>query len=189
MMTRASEMVVAECQKMEAVAFVRAHHSRLPNVQKGPWMYAFTAEHPETRQIYAAALWNNPSARTLPNSWLELRRMAVANDAPHCTASAFLAAMTKQLRAFGHNHFISYQDLEVHTGTIYKAAGWVIEYTSKPRVRQRGYSEARGRDYRTSINGTAPDAAAKNRWAKCFGCDQPQCTHRGQTVTSARSKQ
>ena len=44
---------------------------------------------------YAVALWHNPSARTLPGHWLELRRMACAPDAPHCTASRFLAEMTK----------------------------------------------------------------------------------------------
>jgi hypothetical protein len=174
---KASELVVEMCQKVEAILFIRQHHSRLPNVQNGPWMYAFAACHPETRQIYATALWNNPSARTLPNVWLELRRMAVADDAPHCTASSFLAAMTKQLRLCGHRHFISYQDLDVHTGTMYRAAGWTIEYTSKPRQRKRGYDSARGRDYRTSINGAQPDAAGKNRWGICYGCGEPQCTH------------
>jgi hypothetical protein len=61
---------------------------------------------------------------------------------------------------------ISYQDCEVHTGTIYRAAGWTPAYVSKPRKRQRaGYARpGSGRDYRTSINGEAPDVAAKVRW-------------------------
>lgn len=170
---KASELTVERCQTIEARLFIEAHHSRLPRTQRGPWKYAFCASHPTTRQIYATALWNNPSARMLPNDWLELRRMAVSNDAPHCTASSFLSAMVRQLRSDGHRHFISYQDLDVHTGTIYKAAGWHIEYVSKPRVRKRGYSEARGRNYRTSINGQTPDAAGKARWALCYGC--PTC--------------
>lgn len=178
---KASELVTEQCQKIEAILFIRQHHSRLPNVQNGPWMYAFAACHPETRQIYAAALWNNPSARTLPNTWLELRRMAVSDNAPHCTASSFLAAMTKQLRQNGHRHFISYQDLDVHTGTIYKAAGWTIEYTSKARQRKRGYDKTRGRNYRTAINGAQPDAAAKNRWAICYGCSESACQHQKKT--------
>lgn len=140
-------------------------------------MYAFAAQHPETREMFAASLWNNPSARTLPNSWLELRRMAVAPNAPHCTASAFLMAMVRQLRHDGYRHFISYQDTQVHTGTIYKAAGWRVEYTSKPRKRERGFSAARGRDYRKSINGEEPDVAGKNRWAICYGCGESACTH------------
>jgi hypothetical protein len=173
---KATDLRVEECQKMEAILYIRHHHSRLPNVQRGPWKYAFAAVDPDNN-IVAAALWNNPSARTLPNEWIELRRMAVGPDAPHCTASMFLQRMVKQLRHYGHRHFISYQDIAVHTGTIYKAAGWRIEHTSEARIRQRGYSAARGRDYRTSINGTEPDAAPKNRWAVCYGCDSPACTH------------
>jgi hypothetical protein len=179
---KASELVVEPCQKIEARLFVMRHHSRLPQVQAGPWMYAFSASHPETREMYAAALWHNPSARTLPPEWLELRRMAVKDGSPHCTASSFLQQMVRQLRLLGHRHFISYQDLDVHVGTIYKAAGWSVEYTSKPRVRQRGYSAARDRDYRTSINGLAPDAAGKNRWSICYGCDSPSCTRRPQRM-------
>ena len=176
---KASALDVEQCQKIEARLFVMRHHSRLPKVQTGPWMYAFAASHPDTREMYAAALWNNPSARTLPNEWLELRRMAVAEGAPHCTASSFLQRMVKQLRQLGHRHFISYQDLEVHTGTIYKAAGWTVEYTSKPRARTRGHDATRGRIYRSSINGAAPDVAGKNRWAICYGCEHPSCTHVG----------
>jgi hypothetical protein len=81
--------------------------------------------------------------------------------------------MVRDLRQQGHQHFISYQDQEVHTGTIYKAAGWHVEYVSKWRQRERGPSKARGgRNYRTSINGPSPDHAAKNRWAICYGCEK-----------------
>jgi hypothetical protein len=60
---------------------------------------------------------------------------------------------------------ISYQDCAVHTGTIYKAAGWERAYVAKPRVRDR--SKARvgtRRDYRSNLNGIAVDGAAKVRW-------------------------
>jgi hypothetical protein len=176
---KASQLIVDHCQKIEARLFIEAHHSRLPNVQPGPWMYAFSASHPATNQMLAGALWSNPSARTLPNEWLELRRMAVSHLAPHCTASHFLQRMVKMLRANGHRHFISYQDTAVHTGTIYKAAGWTIEYVGKERVRKRGFSVARGRDYRTAINGISADSAAKNRWAICYGCGNQRCRGAG----------
>lgn len=179
MSIKASELIVDHCQKIEARAFISAHHSRLPNVQAGPWKYAFSASHPETNEIVAAALWNNPSARTLPNEWLELRRMAVCDEAPHCTASSFLQSMVKILRKYGHSHFISYQDTAVHQGTIYKAAGWTVEYVGAFRVRQRGFSEARGRNYRIAINGQDADAAPKNRWAICYGCGSERCTNPG----------
>ena len=168
---KASQLHVDRCSPAIARQFIKDHHSRLPVTQRGPWMHAYKAVDPNTDRIFATALWNNPSARTLPNYWIELRRMAVSADAPHCTASAFLAKMVKDLRLDGKTHFISYQDCDVHTGTIYKAAGWQIEHSSQPRTRERGYSAARGRNYRTSINGQSADSAAKNRWAICYGCD------------------
>ena len=169
---RASELVVARCPIVDARDFIAEHHSRLPVTQKGPWKMAYSATG--NGETFAVALWHNPSARMLPGYWLELRRLAVKEGAPHCTASSFLQAMVRDLRGDGWQHFISYQDQEVHTGTIYKAAGWNIEYVSKWRQRDRGPSAARGgRNYRTSINGAAPDSAAKNRWAICYGC--PKC--------------
>lgn len=78
-------------------------------------------------QIYAVAAWSNPVARSLPQrTCLELRRFAIAPDAPRNTASRMLAWMTRHIRA---NHpridtVISYQDADVHIGTIYRAAGW-----------------------------------------------------------------
>jgi len=120
---------------------------------------------------YAVALWNTPSARTLPSGLLELRRMAVADDAPHCTASRFLAEMAKRIRKEfpDYTKLISYQDVEVHSGTIYRAAGWTLEHTSKPRQRDRsGRRAGTGRMYRWNLNGVAPDGAPKARWARCL---------------------
>jgi hypothetical protein len=60
---------------------------------------------------------------------------------------------------------ISYQDEDVHAGTIYKAAGWKVAHIAKPRSRDR--SKARvgtRRDYRNNLNGAEPDAAGKRRW-------------------------
>lgn len=64
-------------------------------------------------------------------------------------------------------NLISYQDTDVHTGTIYRAAGWDPAYFSKARQRDR--SKARigtRRDYRSNLNGSEPDAAGKIRWEK-----------------------
>lgn len=163
------DLTFAPCPRPHAVRLCRAWHSRLPNTQWGPWQFAFHAEC--GGESYAVALWNNPSARTLPGHWLELRRMAVAPDAPNHTASAFLGWMA---RYFRKNHpererMISYQDTEVHKGTIYKAAGWTVAHTSAPRVRDRsGNRVGTSRLYRHSINGCAPDASAKVRWEKAL---------------------
>ena len=60
---------------------------------------------------------------------------------------------------------ISYQDQDVHTGTIYRAAGWTVAAVAKPRQRDRsGARRGTRRDYRSNLNGAPPDAAAKARW-------------------------
>jgi hypothetical protein len=62
---------------------------------------------------------------------------------------------------------ISYQDTAVHEGTIYKAAGWTPEFVSKARVRDRsGDRVGTTRKYRHDMNGQAPAASEKIRWAK-----------------------
>lgn len=128
-------------------------------------MLAFTATydgHP-----YGGALWHNPSARGLPGDWLELRRLAIAPYAPPHAASWMLGAMRKWIRRELPNvpRLLSYQDLDVHTGTIYKAAGWEPTYHSKARVRDRTPHRAgTTRAYRSNLNGAAPDGAGKMRW-------------------------
>jgi len=84
--------------------------------------------------IYAVAIWSPPCARLLPQKeWLELRRMAICNDAPKNTASRMLKIMTILIRSKYPEitTLISYQDVEVHKGTIYKAAGWAPSHYTK----------------------------------------------------------
>lgn len=142
-----------------------AWHSRLPDTQVGPWQHAFAAHSHGI--VYAVALWHNPSARMLPSHWLELRRLAIADDAPHCCASWMLARMRRwfQQHCPERERLISYQDKDVHTGTIYRAAGWQPVYESAPRVRDRSKPRVgTRRDYRSNLNGLAADAAGKVRW-------------------------
>ncbi len=107
----------------------RLWHSRLPRFGTGfiknqpfpCWAAEFEG------LIYAVAIWSNPAARLLPQTtWLELRRLAVAHDAPRNTPSRMLAVMTLLIRRGWPNvtTLVSYQDTEVHTGGIYRAAGW-----------------------------------------------------------------
>lgn len=147
-----------------AVPFVRAWHSRLPGCQDGPWVLAFAATYGDT--CFGVALWNNPSARMLPDSYFELRRMAIPDDAPHCTASWMLGAMARHIAGLGkYERLISYQDMDVHTGTIYRAAGWTIGNESKPRQRDRSKKRAGcDRLYRSDKNGKAPALSGKRRW-------------------------
>jgi hypothetical protein len=107
-----------------------AWHSRLPRFGTGfidnqPFL-CFGAQF--SSRLYAVAIWSNPVARRLPQqTWLELRRLAIAPDAPRHTGSWMLGVMTrliKRLRPMIKN-LISYQDMDAHRGTIYAAAGWV----------------------------------------------------------------
>jgi hypothetical protein len=162
--TKATELKLERCDVETARALIKAWHSRLPKTQPGPWQFAFAAHHKNI--IYGVALWHNPSARTLPPHWLELRRLAISPDAPHCAASWMLAAMVKWFR---QNHpdrekVISYQDEDVHLGTIYAAAGWIKGHYTKARIRNRDTKRPTGRLYRTSINGLSPDKSGKIRW-------------------------
>jgi hypothetical protein len=163
--TKATKLTVEPVAPDICVAMVAAWHSRLPHVQSGPWRICFAAHYDYT--VFGVALWNNTSARTLPQEWLELRRMAVAPDAPHCTASYMLGAMRRQISSLlpEVTRLISYQDQAVHTGTIYKAAGWIPAWETKARVRDRSKPRVgTRRAYRSNANGAAPDASAKTRW-------------------------
>jgi hypothetical protein len=77
---------------------------------------------------YATAIWSSPSARRLSGkTYLELRRFAIAPDAPKNTASRMLGIMKRQIsQKFPHlKTLCSYQDVSHHAGTIYKAGGWL----------------------------------------------------------------
>lgn len=104
----------------------RAWHSRLPILDRrvSTWD-AFAAEGPDGL-FYAAAVWGRPVARHLPQdgSCLELRRFSIAPDAPKNTASRMLGWMAREMRRRGIVRLVSYQDADVHAGTIYAAAGW-----------------------------------------------------------------
>lgn len=160
----AKSLTVTRCEVQFARRMNAAWHSRLPDTQKGPWKYAFAAEWNGT--CFGVALWHNPSARTLPQDWLELRRLAIAPDAPKFTATRMLGQMARYFKRYTEApRLISYQDVDVHQGTIYRAANWTASYYSKPRQRDRSKPrKGTRRDYRSNQNGVAPDAAGKVRW-------------------------
>jgi hypothetical protein len=119
-----------------AVELNELWHSRLPIFKMGfiknqPFL-CFIAKYKNT--AYATAIWSNPVAPSLPqHTCLELRRLAIAPDAPKNTASRMLSIMVKVIRKTrpAINRVISYQDVEAHRGTIYKAANWIPVATHK----------------------------------------------------------
>jgi hypothetical protein len=81
-------------------------------------------------------MWTDPVAgnrMAKDQVWLELRRLAVAPDAPKFTATWMISKMVKDIkkRFPDVTKLVSYQDTEVHTGTIYKAANWKLDTVSK----------------------------------------------------------
>jgi hypothetical protein len=132
-------------------------HSRFPiieesNILRNRRSICFAAEH--SGLFYAVAIWSSPIAENRLKDGkllLELRRMAISDDAPKNTASRMLGIMTSLLRKKWPElvGLISYQDTEVHRGTIYKAAGWkqettatLTEWTTKTRKRAQAQSLA-----------------------------------------------
>lgn len=105
---------------------VRTWHSRLPEITN--WQVCSHCYGAESDGIwYAAAMRGPPIAREFNGrGYAELRRFAIAPDAPKNTASRMLGWMARDIRKEGFVKAISYQDTEVHAGTIYKAVGWVV---------------------------------------------------------------
>lgn len=146
----------------DAVRLNREWHSRLPRFQSGfiknqKNFPCFGAEFGGL--VFAVAIWSNPLARELPQrEWLELRRLATAPDAPRNTCSRMLRVMELLLLRLRPEviRLISYQDESVHTGGIYKAAGWSrIEAT-------RGHEWSCSSRPRPKSQSAAP----KTRWEK-----------------------
>jgi hypothetical protein len=135
----------------------RLWHSRLPrigdsdNFRFPSWAAEFDG------RWFAVLIWSHPVARALPqNTWLELRRFAISPKAPQNTGSRLLSVNARIIRRElpGIERLISYQDIEVHEGTIYRAAGWTAtiqtegakgdhhQWSNKSRNRPKSQSTA-----------------------------------------------
>ena len=158
---------VCKISPERAIALNRKWHSHMPEYRTG-WC---VAQHCRICYgamfggvFYAIAIWSHPNARQLPQeTWFELRRMAICEDAPKNTASRMIRIMTDDIkRRFPEiTTLISYQDTSVHTGTIYKAAGWYQASYSE------GYDwEFHGEKKRKHPRPKAQSLAPKIRWEK-----------------------
>jgi hypothetical protein len=145
-----------------ACAFNKTWHSRLPdihwsNVVRNKHYVCFGAQF--QGNLHAVAIWSTPvAANRLTNgqNCLELRRFAIANTSPKNTATRMLSIMTKTIRKNLPNivKLVSYQDMEAHHGTIYKAANWRVGHVSE------GLSWTTSKRKRNKEQSTA----AKTRW-------------------------
>lgn len=134
--TSALSLTVDVIDFEQAAKLNRAWHSVLPKMDKGSGkrgMAVCYAAHCNNL-IYAVAIWSSPVNQTVDDGkTIELRRLAIAADAPKNTASRMLAVMARLLKAkFPEcQRLISYQATAVHAGTIYKAAGWTATSLTK----------------------------------------------------------
>lgn len=109
-------------------------HSRLPyihwsNVVRNTHSVCFGAKY--DGQWFAVGIWSSPVAQNRfkdGKKMLELRRLAICKDCPKNTATRLISIMTKMIKGkFPEiERLVSYQDTEVHIGTIYKASNWFI---------------------------------------------------------------
>ena len=129
MPTSALDLHVENIDFQRATEINRVWHSILPRFGTGcvkeMKFPCFACEYDGV--IYAVAIWSHPAARNLPqHEWLELRRMAIADDAPRNTASRMLRIMRMLLhrKLPAIVRVCSYQSKTIHTGAIYRADGW-----------------------------------------------------------------
>ncbi len=153
------QLIYEPCPRKYAAILNQKWHSRLPRVEWEMMSHSFHAQYKGVS--FAVALWSNPVARLLPQDWLELRRMACSPEMPKNGASSFLGWMVRYFKAKGKERLISYQDSEVHSGTIYKASGWRIG-----NVGRAGDSWERDTRHRPMLNGSEAIASSKIRWEK-----------------------
>ncbi len=166
--TSALQLRFYECEMRKAQSLNREWHSVLPktvhgNLVRNRRYIAYSAEFDGI--FYAVAIWTDPVAAnrlTDGDKTIELRRMAICEDAPKNTASRMISWMVKDIKRRWPElvKCVSYQDTEAHSGTIYSASGWervdtkesLTQWSVNGRIRNSEQSEA-----------------PKVRWEKVYG--------------------
>lgn len=129
--TSPRQMEIVKINAILASELNAVWHSRLPkidwsNIVRNKFYICYAAMF--DWRYFAVAIWSSPVARNFDfNSVLELRRLAISPESPKFTATWMLGKMAKRLKIDlpDIKKLISYQDIQVHTGTIYKAANWI----------------------------------------------------------------
>jgi len=148
----------------EAQDLNRRWHSLLPrtdlgNLLCGNMSVAYGALY--DGKMYAVAILSQPIVHAMcDGKTIELRRLAICYEAPKNTASRMMAIVRRLVKKkMPHlQKIISYLAIDVHEGTIYKAAGWkpVGDITAARPQRKRG---DKGR-----ATGPLQTTSRKQRW-------------------------
>lgn len=133
--TSPHQFIIKEVPIKAALIYNEKWHSRLPKLTN--WFscnlaYAATFNS----EVFAVAIFGRPVARAFNDKpVLELRRMAICDKCPKNTASRVLKVCLLLISRKYPNieKVISYQDTEVHKGTIYKASNWKIGRVTKAK--------------------------------------------------------
>ena len=157
---KAIDLELQPCDVHRACELNELWHSRLPkihwsNVVRNKNYCCYLFLHNDI--AYASSIWSSPVARSFDAEiTLELRRLAIAPDAPKNTASRMIGLMVKDIKNKMKDIelLISYQDTEVHSGTIYKASNWTAACTNRG---QSWSNKTRQRNEEQTL-------AAKTRW-------------------------
>ena len=157
------EFSIREIGAVNACKLNAMWHSRFPiidwsNVVRNRYYICYILEAHGV--AYGVAIWSSPIAANRMKdgqSLLELRRLALSPECPKNTATWMLARMQEDIQTRFPDviRLISYQDTEVHHGTIYKAANWQMVSVSPGGEWVRTDGDPRAK---------AQSAASKARW-------------------------
>ena len=174
------QLEVRKCNVHVACGLNKTWHSRFPhidwsNIVRNRDYVCHIAEYDNI--AYAVAIWSSPIAANRlkeGKTALELRRMAISSDAPKNTASRMISLMRKKIqREMPHiTLLVSYQDTDVHAGTIYKASGWTAASQNKGTS---WTNEKRTRNVEQSL-------ADKIRWEYRINPRRDRCNARSQSA-------
>ena len=163
------QFLVGKISLDKAIELNNMWHSRLPNANKSNMIrtkYRICLGASYQYRWYAVAIWTNPIARHFNDkNWLELRRFAISSDAPKNSASRLISVMLSMIKKELPfiKMVISYQDTEVHQGTIYKASGWYMGNKTKASEVRWGIQNKLGTSRKRN---PIIASGAKIRWQK-----------------------
>jgi|TARA_R100001460_G_scaffold315_1_gene1601 hypothetical protein len=158
MIDSVKDIKIEETRAQIACMLNEIWHSRLPklhwsNVVRSKHYVCYVFKYKEA--IIGVGIWSSPVASNRfkkSSSMLELRRMALSNVCPKNTASFTISKMIKEIKIKFEDitRLISYQDKDVHNGTIYKASNWfvasevpLLEWNTKTRKRNKLQSNSK----------------------------------------------
>lgn len=162
MIDKVKDIIIEETRAQIACMLNELWHSRLPklhwsNVVRSKKYVCYAIKYKQA--VIGTAIWSSPvAANRLKNGFdmLELRRLALSDVCPKNTATYVISQMVKNIKVKFPDliKLISYQDKEVHLGTIYKASNW----TAASDVKLLDWNHSKRK--RNALQSTAP----KVRW-------------------------